>query len=102
MAKITVTIVGADEQLSKKLTSAISLGKGYKYTYLKQLLTRLRIVRQKVINLPEEEQLTILSNTLITERNIANFAADKYAELNMDELFDSFADIASDIDELFK
>jgi hypothetical protein len=101
MPKITVTVIGADNKLSDSLSNSIVEERGYKYTYLKQLISRLRMVKAKNANLTEEEQMIIISNTLIVERNIANFAAEQYAELGQDELFDSFTEIVSDIEELF-
>jgi uncharacterized protein YutE (UPF0331/DUF86 family) len=53
-------------------------------------------------DLTEEEQCVIVRNTLIVERNIANYAAERYAELDQDELFESFTEIATDIEELLK
>lgn len=102
MSKITVTIIGAEQKLSDSISNSIVDERGYKYTYLKQLLSRLRIVKSKNEDLTDEEQMVIIGNTLITERNIANYAAEQYAKLDMDELFESFTEIADDIDELFK
>ena len=102
MPKITVTVIGADDTLSNIISNSIVDNKGYKYTYLKQLVSRLRLVKNNVKDLTEEQQITIIGNTLIVERNLANFAAEEYAKLNQDELFESFMEIVDDIEDLFK
>jgi hypothetical protein len=101
MPKITVTINGAVEVLSDNLNKSISEQKGYKYTYMKQLVSRVRLVKSNVSELPENVQNLIISNTLIAERNIASFAAEQYAMLNQDELFNAFAEVVEDIEKLF-
>ena len=76
MKQKTITVNGVDEKLSDNISNSIVDKKGYKYTHLKQMISRLRIVKGNAQNLPLEDQITIISNALITERNIANFAAD--------------------------
>lgn len=102
MPKITVTVIGADKKLSDNLTNSIVEERGYKYTYLKQLISRLRIVQENAAHLSEPEQVVIIGNTLIAERNIANFAAERYAELDQEELFESFTEIVDEIQSLFE
>jgi TusA-related sulfurtransferase len=102
MSIITIKVIGADNKMSKHITESIDGSDGYKYTYLRQLVSRLRILKSNIQDLPEAEQITILGNILITERNIANYAAEKYAELNQEELFDCFMSIVSDIEECFE
>lgn len=97
---IKITITGATSKLSKHITESIVDNSIYKYTYLKQLLSRLRAVDQCSKDLPEEQQLVILANTLIVERNIASYAAEQYAALNQDDLFQSFMEISEEIEEL--
>jgi mannitol-specific phosphotransferase system IIBC component len=102
MPKIKVTVIGADKQLSDTMGNSITSGKGFKYTYQKQLLSRLRVVMSNTSDLPPEEQLIVISNMLITERNIANYAAEQYAQLDQDDIFNSFTEIAEEIEALFE
>lgn len=102
MPKIKVTVIGADKQLSDTMGNSITTGKGFKYTYQKQLLSRLRVVMSNTSNLSPEEQLIAISNMLIVERNIANFAAEQYAQLDQDNIFNSFTEIAEEIEALFE
>ena len=102
MPKITITVNGVDKQLSNNISSTITDKKGYKYTHLKQVVSRLRILKEKVVDLSEKDQIAIISNALITERNIANFAAEQYAEQNQLELFDALTEIVDEIEELFE
>lgn len=102
MSKIIITVNGVEQKLSNNIGNSITLGKGFKYTYQKQLLSRLRVAIDSTKNLPENEAKTHISNVLIVERNIANYAAEQYAELGQDEIFNSFTEIAEDIEELFK
>ena len=102
MPKITITVNGVDEQLSNNISKSITDKRGYKYTHLKQIVSRLRIIKEEIEDLPENEQITIISNALITERNIANFAAEQYAEQNQSELFEVLVEIVSEIEELFE
>ena len=66
------------------------------------MISRLRIVKGNAQNLPLEDQITIISNALITERNIANFAAEQYAEQDQSELFETLIEIVKEIEELFE
>lgn len=102
MPKITIKVIGADNALADSLGKSITEQDGYKYTYLKQLVSRLRIVKSNVKDAPEEERIVTIGNALVTERNIANFAAEQYAMLNQEDLFNSFMEIVSDIEELLK
>jgi hypothetical protein len=99
---IKITITSATSKLSKHLGDSISDYNAYKYTYLKQLISRLRVVEQNIKDLSEEQQVIIIGNVFITERNIAAFAAEQYAALNQNDLFDSFIEIVKEIEELFK
>lgn len=99
---IRITITGATSELSKHITESISEYNTYKYTYLKQLVSRLRVIEQNLENLPDEARLLAIGNTLITERNIAAFAAEQYAMLNQDELFEAFMEVVEEIESLFK
>lgn len=99
---VTITITKADTTISDKLSNSIKEYNGFKYTYLKQLVSRLRIFKQSVNDLSTDEQISAMGNFLITERNIANFAADQYAILNHDELFNDLMEIVEEIEELFK
>ena len=98
--KITITITGATEKLSKHVTEAIEEYDTYKYTYLKQLLSRLRAVEHSVNDLSIDNKLAIVKDVLITERNIAAYAAEQYAVLNQNEIFNSFIEIMEEIEEL--
>ena len=102
MPKITITVNGVDEKLSDNISNSIVDKKEYKYTHLKQMISRLRIVKGNAQNLPLEDQITIISNALITERNIANFAAEQYAEQDQSELFETLIEIVKEIEELFE
>jgi hypothetical protein len=102
MPTIKITITKADKQLSDEITSSISDGKGYKYTYLKQLISRIRMAKNEMANLPEEEQAMKLTNLFIVERNIASFSAEQYAELNNEELFNAFGEVVDAIESLFQ
>jgi len=97
MSKITIEIIKSDDKISKKITESISDKKGYKYTYLKQLISRLRMIKQQIEELSEEEQIAIFSNVLITESNIANYAAEQWADLNHEQLFNDLTEIADEI-----
>lgn len=102
---IKITIIGnasVSSKLSKHVTESIDEANTYKYTYLKQLVTRLRRVEERSKDLPDNEHIIAIGNTLIAERNIAAYAAEQYAALNQDELFDSFVEIMEEIEELFK
>lgn len=99
---IKITITGATSKLSGHITESIGEQNVYKYTYLKQLITRLRAVEQQMLDLPTEAQIIAIGNVLVTERNIAAYAAEQYAALNQEELFDSFMEIVEEIEELFK
>lgn len=100
--KITITITGADKKLSTGINESIESSKTYKYTYLKQLISRLRAIKSKVSERSETEQIDIISNVLKAERNIANYTAEQYAELGYDEVFDSLTEVVSEIEELFE
>jgi hypothetical protein len=102
MSRITVTITGAEHKLSDSVGKSITSEKSFKYTYQKQVQSRLRTVMKNVSVLPEEEQVNIISNMLIVERNIANYAAEQYALLNQDDIFNSLTEVAEEIEELFK
>jgi hypothetical protein len=102
MPKIIITVNGAEQKLSDDIGKSITLGKSFKYTYQKQLLSRLRVAIANTSVLSEEEARLNISNVLIVERNIANYAAEQYAELGQDEIFKSFTEIAEDIENLFK
>jgi len=99
---IKITITGATSKLSGHITESISEQNTYKYTYLKQLVTRLRVVEQQLSDLPAEAQIIAIGNVLVTERNIAAYAAEQYAALDQDELFNSFMEIVEEIEELLK
>jgi hypothetical protein len=100
MATIKITITGVDKKLSDEISNSISDTKGYKYTYLKQLISRLRMIKGSISNLSEEEQTTEFTNVLIQERNIANFSGERYAELNNEELFNAFSEISESIEKI--
>jgi hypothetical protein len=102
MPKIIITVNGAEQTLSNNLGKSITLGKGFKYTYQKQLLSRLRVAIASTKDLSEDEAKVNISNILIVERNIAYYAAEQYAELGQDEIHNSFTEIAEEIEELFK
>lgn len=102
MPKILITVSGAEKKLSNTLSDSIAEANGVKYTHLKQSLSRIRMVISNTSNLPEEDKMIAISNALITERNIANFIADRYAELNQDDISLASMEIANEIDELFK
>jgi len=100
MPNIKITIIGADKKLSEKISNSISDGNGYKYTYMKQLVARLRIVQKNVRDQSEENQLIDFTNALIAERNIANFSAERYAELNQEEIFDALIQVTEAIEDI--
>jgi hypothetical protein len=102
MPKITITINGVDQKLSDNLSKSIAQENGHKYTHMKQVVSRIRMVKDTIKDLPEDIQLMMISNALIVERNIAWFAAEQYAMLNQDKLFDALSELAEDIDSLFK
>ena len=99
---IKITIVGVDKKLSANISDSIANERTYKYMYEKQLISRLRILTEEMQTLPEAEQINAIGNILIVERNIANFAAEQYAGLDQEIMFDTLTEIVSDIDELFE
>lgn len=99
---ITITVKGADNKLSESISTSISNENTFKYLYLKQLVSRLRAVKAKVADKPDTYQIAVIGNTLKVERNIANFAAEQYAELGQEETFDALTEIVAEIDELFE
>jgi len=101
---ITITVTGATGKLSKSITDSIQQQKSYKYTYLKQLISRLRIIGEDLDSqgLPIEEKAILFINALIIERNIAAMAAEQYAAMNQSNLFDAFMEIVDEIEELLK
>ncbi len=101
-AIIKITITGADKKLSESVTASVKDGKRYKYTHNKLLVSRLRMFKEDIKNLSEEEQIGVIRNVLIAERNIASFAADQYAELNQENIFNDLTEIIEELDELLK
>lgn len=101
MSSIKISISSVENKLSKKLENSVSDRKSYKYTYLKQLASRLLLIKSELIvkEYSEEEMNSIIRNALKTERNIANFAANQYAEFNHEELFEACSSLVDDIDE---
>jgi len=99
MTKIKITITKADEKLANSIVGDFN---GYKYTYMKQLISRLRIVKSCISDKPIDEQITTLQNVLIVERNIAQYGAERYAELNNEDLFDALIEISDKIEEILK
>ena len=98
--KITITITDATAKLSKHVTEAIEEYDTYKYTYLKQLLSRLRAVEHSTNVLSIDDKILLVRNVLITERNVAAFAAEQYAALDQEEVFNSFTEIMEEIEGL--
>jgi hypothetical protein len=102
MPTITITLTNLDTQLSDSLSKTINTNKSYKYSYLKVLKSRLALVKDEIKDLPEEEQLSAIKSVLITERNIAAFAADSYAMINEEAIAIDFSDIVEELDKLLK
>ena len=101
-APITITIITADKKLGENLTGTIGTDHLYKYAHSKLLVARLRMVKYSVIDLPENDQIDIIRNVLIAERNIAALSAEQYAELHQDEIVNDLTEIVTEIDELLK
>lgn len=101
MSTIKISISSVENNISKKLESSVSNNKSYKYTYLKQLSSRLLLLKSELIDkgYSEEEINSIIANALKVERNIANFAAEQYAEFNHEELFEACSSLVDDIEE---
>lgn len=101
MKPITITIT-ADKKLGETLSSTMGTDQPYKYAHSKLLISRLRMVKHDVAELPEEDQADIIRNVLIAERNIAALAAEQYAELHQDNIVNDLTEIVTEIDELLK
>lgn len=102
MPQITIKVIGAEEILSNNISQSIDQANGFKYTYLKQMISRLRIVKSTVKDLDEQEQIAAIGNALIVERNVANYAAGEYAKLNQESIFDSLMEIVDEIEALLR
>jgi hypothetical protein len=100
MSKTIKIIVSAKNPLEDRIAKSVVESDAYKYTYLKQLISRLKVVASNLQDKSEEEQETTMRNVLITERNIAAYAAEKYAEFNQEKIFESFTEIMEDIETL--
>ncbi len=98
--EIKITIIGASKKLSETITSSIKEGRPYKYVHSRLLVSRLQAVKYDIKDLPEEEQIKEMRNVLIAERNIASIAADQYAELNKQDIFEDLIEIIEEIDNI--
>lgn len=102
MPEIKITVTKAGQTLSDNVSKSIKDVKSFKYTYLKQAVSRIRLVTDSVADETDEQKVTSITNALIVERNVANFAAEQYAKLNQDEIFNDLMEIVEEIDELLK
>jgi hypothetical protein len=102
MAEIKITITKADEKLSSSISETPNgeIASSYKYTYMRQLITRLRVTKGLLLDKPMEEQEQIMRDVLITERNISHYIAEEYAKLDNDNIFTAAMEIAEDIEEI--
>ena len=99
---IKITITTADKKLSEGITEAVKLGRPGKYVHSRMMLARLRMVKWEVRELPEVDQIARMRNALTIERNIAAFAADQYAEIGEDIIFNDLTELVNEIDDILK
>jgi len=98
MAQIQI-VINADGKLAEQIPNTSN---GYKYTYLKSLITRLRILKGNVNDLSDEDKAKILIRVLTAEREAANLIAELYAELNQDDIFNALTEIADEIKDILE
>jgi hypothetical protein len=101
MEKVTI-IISAPKKIKERVSQAVTDGKRYQHQYARLLGARVLGVKQEIEDLPEEDQVKIMRNVLVTERNIASYAADQYALLNQSAIFDDLLQIVNELDELLK
>jgi len=102
MSEIRITIKYADEMMGETIKSAIDKGRSYKYVHCRMLQARFRAIDWNTRELPEDQRTAIARNVLIAEQNIAKYAADLYATLNQETVFDDLSEIIEKIDEILK
>ena len=98
--KIEITIITADKKISESISGSIKDSHPYKYLHNKLLVARLRGIKQEIAELPIEQQASIIRNVLIAERNIAETAAEQYALLNANDIFNDLMEIVGEINNL--
>jgi len=102
MTEVKITINKADERLSSSITNTPTkeISSSYKYTYLRQLITRIRVVKGTTLDKTPEEQENIIRDVLVTERNISYYIAEEYAKLDNNDIFTAAMEIAEELEEI--